>query len=252
MTHPILVAVSEGDEAQSAIDLGVMAARLLGAPLVLVGVVVSVAPGGATVVPGWTPAADRTMLRDYVARELHRHADAVPDDVPCTIHVETAASALHGIEIAVEETEAQLLVVGASHLGPFARAARGDVGAGAIRHAGCSVLIAPEGAGPGLDTPPTRIVAGSDDSAGAEVAVALARQVAIRAGAELEVVRAEDGEAASALVEASRRCDLLVLGAERPHGLAALHARHVSTAVLHHARCPVLVVPVGARVPAPA
>ena len=37
MTHPILVAVPGGDGAQNAIDLGVMAARLLDAPLVLAG-----------------------------------------------------------------------------------------------------------------------------------------------------------------------------------------------------------------------
>ncbi|GAA2439524.1 universal stress protein [Streptomyces lavendulocolor] len=48
--------------------------------------------------------------------------------------------------------------------------------------------------------------------------------------------------AAGALVEASRHTDLLVIGARRrPMGLG-----HVAHAVLHHAHCPVMIVPRGA------
>jgi nucleotide-binding universal stress UspA family protein len=54
------------------------------------------------------------------------------------------------------------------------------------------------------------------------------------------------------LVDASRTCDLLVLGARRPSGITALWTSSAGTAMLHHARCPVLVVPQGARAPAPA
>src|SRR4051794_3610849 len=143
MTHPIVVAISEGEEARVAVDLGVSAARTFGAPLVLAGIVVTRAAGGATVVPGWAPATDPSIMRDYVARELYRQADAVPDDVNCTISVSLATGILPGLEIVVEREQAQLLVVGASHLGPLARSVRGDIATGAARHAGCAVLVAP-------------------------------------------------------------------------------------------------------------
>jgi nucleotide-binding universal stress UspA family protein len=277
MTHPIVVAVADEDEAHDAIALGVMASRLLGAPLVLAGVVVTGAPGGATVVPGWKAAADPSLLREYTARRLHRLADDVPDDVPCTIRIAIATKVLSGLETAVMEDEAQLLVIGASHLGPLARAARGDIGAGAIRRAGCAVLVAPEGSDLVLDRAPRRIVVGWDGSPAAEGALDLAAHLAARAGADLEVLHAtrderpaageqllldEAVERASAgarthgvvqhgppsgiLVAAGDRCELLVLGAHHTTGVASIWTRTVGTAVLHHARCPVLVVPDGA------
>jgi nucleotide-binding universal stress UspA family protein len=282
MTHPIVAAVADEDEAQDAIALGVMASRTLGAPLVLAGIVVTVAAGGATVVPGWSSAADPMARREYVARRLHRLADEVPDDVPCTIRVGIAPSVVGGLELAVAAEEAQLLVVGASHLGPLARAARGDIGVGAVRHAGCAVLIAPEGTDLDLERAPRRIVVGWDGGAPAESALELAAQVAARAGADLELLHACDGAAADdaarrlddavlraaatapcsgavhegpaagMLVDASSACDLLVLGAEHRSGMGTPVPTSVGAAVLHHARCPVLVVPQGARVPAPA
>jgi nucleotide-binding universal stress UspA family protein len=282
MTHPIVVAVSEGEEAQEAVALGVTAARLLGAPLVLAGVAVTVAPGGATVVPGWSPAADPTRLRDYVANELHRQADAVPDDVPCTIHVATATGVLPGLEIVVEQEQAQLVVVGASHLGPLARAVRGDIGLGAAHRVGCSVLVAPGESGAGLGSLPRRIGVAWDGSDEADTALDLAVALAARSGADLTVLRAATdgdepgalralddvvarvaerarctthllpGPAAGALVAASADVDLMVIGARHRTMPASLWLGSVGTPVLRHARCPVLVVPAGARVPTPA
>lgn len=279
MTDPIVVAVSEGDQARGAIALGVTAARLLNAPLVLAGVVVTVAPAGATVVPGWGPAADPSGLRDYVAGELHRHADAVPDDVPCTIHIVTATGILPGLEIAVEREHAQLVVVGASHLGPLARTVRGDIRLGAARHVGCPVLVAPEDDRTDLGVPPRRIGVAWDGSEEAESALALAAGLTERSGAELTILRAttddDVGEAqralgdavarvtdripchphllteppAGALVDVSGDLDLLVMGARARTRPGSLWLGGVSTPVLRHARCPVLIVPEGAHVP---
>jgi nucleotide-binding universal stress UspA family protein len=137
MVHPIVVAMSDGAAAREAIALGITAARLLSAPLVLAGVAVVKAPSGVTVVHGWSSATDDTLLRDDVANVLHRRADAVPDDVSCTIHVETATGILPGLEIIIEKEQAQLIVVGASHLDPLA---------GVLRHGQCPVLVVPEGA----------------------------------------------------------------------------------------------------------
>jgi nucleotide-binding universal stress UspA family protein len=282
MTHPIVVAVSEGDEARDAVALGVTAARLLGAPLVLAGVAVVVAPAGATVIPGWAPPTDDAHLREYVANELHRLADAAPDDVSCTIQVATATGILPGLEIVVEQEQAQLVVVGASHLGPLARAVRGDIGLGAVRHVGCSVLVVPADVGASPAEIPRRIAVAWDGSAEAEAALDLGAALAERSGAELKIVRAAaDGDdpearraleeaaarltgrvacvtrllaapAAGALVEESSDVDLLIIGARHRMIPGSLWLGSVSTPVLRHARCPVLVVPEGARVPAPA
>jgi nucleotide-binding universal stress UspA family protein len=282
MTHPIVVAVTEGDEAQEAVALGVTAARLLGAPLVLAGVVVMVAPAGATVVPGWAPASDSKHLRDSLANELHRQADAVPDDVPCTIQVAIATGILPGLEIVIEEEQAQIVVIGASHLGPLARAVRGDIGLGAVRHAGCSVLVVPADDGVAVVDPPRRIGVGWDGSDAAETALELGAALAERGGADLTVLRAAEtddemvamralddvagrlalrvpcrtellsGPAAAGLVAASGDVDLLVIGARHRSLPVWPWFGSVSTPVLRHGRCPVLVVPEGARVPAPA
>jgi nucleotide-binding universal stress UspA family protein len=146
MIQPVVVAVTEGSEARSAVALGVAAARLLGAPLVLAGVVVEAGPEGATAVAGRKPAGDGTPLRCHVTRELLRRADAVPDGVPCTVHVTAAPGVLPGLELAVAAERAQLLVLAAAHLGPPAPAARDDVGLGAVQRLRCPVLVVPDGA----------------------------------------------------------------------------------------------------------
>ncbi|GAU70523.1 paraquat-inducible protein A [Streptomyces sp. NBRC 110611] len=52
-----------------------------------------------------------------------------------------------------------------------------------------------------------------------------------------------EGPAHKVLLEASPQADLLVVGALRRHGRFGLQLGRVSHAVLHHASCPVAVVP---------
>lgn len=280
MTKPIVVAVSEGDEAREAVALGATAARLMDAPLVLAGIAVTQAPGGATVVPGWAPATDAQPLRDYVAGELHRRAEEVPDDVPCTIHVAAATGVLPGLEIVLEKEDAQLLVVGASHLGPLARALRGDIGAGAVRHAGCAVLAVPASDGD-VVAPPRRIGIAWDGDQESDAALEVGAALAARADGSLRVLRAADagrreearaaldevverlgsevpcegrlidGPASGGLVAATGDLDLLLLGAHNRSAMATAWLGSVSATVLRHARCPVLIMPHGARVSVP-
>lgn len=56
-------------------------------------------------------------------------------------------------------------------------------------------------------------------------------------------VRAVSGLPAVELINASRDCDLIVVGSRGGGGFAKLMLGSVSSQVLHHAHCPVVVVP---------
>ncbi|MEU1911376.1 universal stress protein [Streptomyces massasporeus] len=61
---------------------------------------------------------------------------------------------------------------------------------------------------------------------------------------EVEVRRRiVEGQARTVLLDTSARAALLVVGARHPHGRFGLHIGRVTHAVLHHALCPVAVVP---------
>ncbi|MFJ2555052.1 MULTISPECIES: universal stress protein [unclassified Streptomyces] len=57
--------------------------------------------------------------------------------------------------------------------------------------------------------------------------------------------RLVQGTAHQALIEESASADLLVVGAQRRHGVVGLQLSRVNHAMLHHAPCPVAVVPEG-------
>lgn len=282
MTRPIVVAVSDEDQqARQAVALGVAAARLMDAPVVLAGVAVTVAPGGATVVPGWSPASRPDLQAERVAETVHEHAAEVPEDVPCTIHIMASSGVVSGLELIVEKENAQMLVVGASHLGPAARAMRGDIGVSAARHSGCAVLALPAGRD-GVADPPRRIGVAWDGDPESDTALNAGVALAARADGTLTILhargRSEDepaarealdavtarlgeqvpcdgrllpGSASGALVAASADLDLLVVGAHDRTAIATVLQGSVSSTLVRHASCPVLVVPHGARVSVP-
>jgi len=79
----------------------------------------------------------------------------------------------------------------------------------------------------------------------AEAAVA---ETASRLGSEQPAsvtVVAVNGFAVQELVNASENCDLLVVGTRGGGGFAPLRLGSVSSQVVHHAKCPVVVVPAG-------
>ncbi|MBO0831815.1 MAG: universal stress protein [Actinobacteria bacterium] len=58
-------------------------------------------------------------------------------------------------------------------------------------------------------------------------------------------VVALSGFPAKTLVEASEKSDLMVLGSRGSGGFGAMFVGSVTTQVVHHAKCPVVVVPAG-------
>ncbi|WP_037660633.1 universal stress protein, partial [Streptomyces aurantiacus] len=71
-----------------------------------------------------------------------------------------------------------------------------------------------------------------------------ALHAAVRAHGAVDVRReAVEGQARAALLDASATADLLVVGARRRTGHTGLQLGRVNHAVLHHAACPVAVVP---------
>jgi nucleotide-binding universal stress UspA family protein len=79
----------------------------------------------------------------------------------------------------------------------------------------------------------------------AETAVAkIASDLGDRQPASVHVV-AKNGFPAQALIGASRDADLLVVGSRGGGGFSALALGSVTNQVVHHAKCPVVVVPAG-------
>jgi nucleotide-binding universal stress UspA family protein len=113
----------------------------------------------------------------------------------------------------------------------------GDTSSELLHDGTCSVLIAR----PSADGiwQPRRVVAATDGSAPALVALAAAEDIRSRLGVDVEVV-SDAQHPAKELVERSREADLLVLGSRGLHGVRAIGS--VSERAAHHAKCSVLVV----------
>ena len=116
----------------------------------------------------------------------------------------------------------------------------------AIRHAPVTVLtvhLVPASGWTGnpITLPP--------DAAEEEKARQAAEELTLKATSQLGdaqppsvTVRAISGFPAQALIEASRTADLLVVGSRGAGGFARLLVGSVSSQVVHHAHCPVVVV----------
>jgi nucleotide-binding universal stress UspA family protein len=202
---------------------------------------------------------------------------AIPDNLP--------ARALHQV---AEEDGADLIVLGSAHHGRIGRVLLGDVARGVLHDAPCAVAVAPKGLGA---VAPQRILVGYDGTPEADLALALARDLAADHGAALTVcvawenpsspiittadtripmerlsseVREEaqsmldavmrdlppqtdgrllHGPAAQVLEDAAQTHDLLVVGSRRVGTFARVALGSTSDHLVHHAPCPVLVVP---------
>jgi nucleotide-binding universal stress UspA family protein len=140
---------------------------------------------------------------------------------------------------AVDEAGATLIAVGTHGHSRAAEILLGGVAGELLHAAPCSVLIARKATEAALF--PRALVVGVDDSHASDRAVAAAEYIADRFGASLAAVSiGRIKRPVRALVDASDSADLLIVGAERQHGLKALTS--VSERVGHLAGCSVLVV----------
>ena len=103
---------------------------------------------------------------------------------------------------------------------------------------------------PALD--PVEALDGGEIEAGRQAVLAVAEKALDALGDERPAqasVRAVTGLPADELIQASAHADLLVVGTRGSGGFARLLLGSVSTQVVHHSHCPVVVVPPADTVP---
>ncbi|MBI5104018.1 MAG: universal stress protein [Solirubrobacterales bacterium] len=152
---------------------------------------------------------------------------------------------------------------------------RGDVALDAIREVPCAVASAPAGYAATAPHQPRRIAVGWDASPEADEALEWAVQLAERTAGEVRILHVGDlpgdgtrleavcraaadrvpatsqrleGEPQAALSKVED-ADLLVLGSRGRSPLRRVLGGSVSADVVHHARCPVVVLPRGVQAP---
>jgi nucleotide-binding universal stress UspA family protein len=198
-----------------------------------------------------------------VAEDLLRDCHAALEEALRILGQATESKVLSGSPASalireIERTGATLVAVGSHGRRRAAEIALGGTAGELLHTAPCSVLVAKTPGG--RERFPRRIVAGIDGSLESDRALDVAQELATRLGAELRTVTAVGGKdvdlahvhlrsplaeeidrhPVDALVAASRRADLLVVGSRGLHGLRALGS--VSERVAHQAACSTLVV----------
>jgi nucleotide-binding universal stress UspA family protein len=294
MPQPILVGHDPRHPEHAPVDFGVAAARLTGAPLI----VISVHAGHPS--PGQKTDAELVSDCTGIVAELQGDLAGADIDVDCRIMEGTnAARVLHE---AAERENAGLLVIGSSR--PSApRAMLGTTADRLVHGAPCPIAVVPHGwrSRGGIETIGVGFVDTEEGREALRAAAALARRegatvrvitvvsvgpqryaeirpaIAGQAGKDIEDVEGEhkleaervaraavaelagdvaveieavvDDDAATVLITASERLDLLVCGARGYGPLRAVLLGSVTHRVCAEARCPVLVLPRGVRAP---
>ena len=150
-----------------------------------------------------------------------------------------AGRALHRL---ARKESAELLVVGSSHRGPTGRTMLGGQTLAALNGSSCAVAIAPRGYG--LAEPEVSTVGvGDAGTAESQLAVSVARELAERHGARLEVRAVTDGDPAEELATMAEHLNLLVVGSRAYGPAGRLLSGSTSTRLARSAACPLVVVP---------
>lgn len=275
---PIVAGVSPTDSANDVIAWGAREALLRHRTLRLVhayGTLPADGKGGRA-----APAASRRAYRE-AAEWVHAQRAYALRLLP-EGEVETTVRDGNWVEVLLQQASAaEMLVIGSGDEWRTDGLATSR-GVQLVAHAGVPVLVV-RGSGRRGRTVGGRLVLGCGESSAPDALVAAAFDEAERRGVGLLVVSArgsgpvppeptEPGEAltgdaltgwrrkyphvptdhrvslatpAAALIEASATADLLVVGDRGSGGFPGLRLGSVTDAVLRHAKCPVLVVPVG-------
>jgi nucleotide-binding universal stress UspA family protein len=260
MHRTIVVAASQGQPLRDAFALGIDLARPRGAEVVVARVVV----GPADPAP-----------------ELDALLQSPPQDVPVSSTVVSARSIAEGLHEVALEREADLLVMGSSHVGTADRALRGDFTLEVIRDgAPCAIAVAPQGYA-SREHHAARVVGvawnGSQESNEAlEWAVQFAERTAaalrlvyvaepfeahFRRDAELEELRRAAERRVPATIDIAvgddpaeellrfDDLDLMVMGSRANGALRRAAVGSVSSQVFHRAAYPVVILARGVHAP---
>jgi nucleotide-binding universal stress UspA family protein len=178
-----------------------------------------------------------------VANELRDEAEAALDEALEILGPGAGRRLLQGVPTRelireVERGRVTLLALGSHGRTRAAEIMLGGTVGELLHAAPCSILVARKAEGP--DHFPRQIVVGVDGSAGANAARGVAKDLATRFASSLRIVEEVEGHPVTALLEASRDADLLIVGSRGLHGLRSLGS--VSERVAHQARSSVLVV----------
>jgi len=269
---PVLAAFSPGAAAREPVEFGLAAARLTGAPLV----VVAVRPGGPMVSRlggdvDDSPDDARTIehLRLDLERRGRRDVEVV---------VAQARTVAGGLTEAIEARRPLLVALGSSQKGKLGSVLLGSTAGHVLNEAACPVAVVPKGYRPPEDGVRTVGAAFESSDEGAEAlhsAAALASAAGVRLR-PITVVDSEDaadpaavdarvrealgglardvelevevrtGDPAEGIVAASQDVGLLVIGSGGRGARRGALLGSVSQHVAAHAACPVLILPRGA------
>jgi nucleotide-binding universal stress UspA family protein len=260
----ILIGVDATARSEDAIALGRRLARLGDSRLIVA-----------------TVTSDRAEAHDTVRRMSGLLAGIEPERIHTAIV--PGRSAAHGRhDLAIAE-QATLLIVGSTHTGRLGRVRPGATGERLLLGAPCAVAVAPHGFRTRLDGVLERVGVAYDGSVEASAAFAAALALTRATAAQLEAVTviplevygtlaAAHAEVDAALREAlaravedlpdaegvvlegrpwaalaahSQRLDLLFVGSRGYGPLRAVITGGTSGPLLHHAHCPVVVLPRG-------
>jgi nucleotide-binding universal stress UspA family protein len=265
---PILAAFSADTGARDAVEFGLAASRVTGAPLIVVYVThANVATDHALRSSADAPHGAHHHALQHLERDLEQRG--IRDVVIRTFNDRGVA---RGLAQAMDKLEPELIVLGSSDRGTLGSVFLGTTTESVIHDSACPVAIAPYGyARPehGVQLIGAAYARTAEGREAVAAAAALARAGGVRvrviavaedeplpesevAAALAELLTGVDHEIAvsaedpaTALIAASKSVDLMVMGSRALGRKRAVMLGSVSRKVADHCACPLLVLPRG-------